>query len=163
MGSSKTADITDELLVTDFTATGGDDYWFYLQSIDGFTDYKLRKSALAAYVESLVSLQENTVLSGIVAYAAGGQTNATELEDDYNRIDTVGSANASVKPDVIATPGFKQTVQNNGTNDLNYYPPLGNRFYVTGSGAMSINAPISISPGNQVTVICYDNGVLTFV
>lgn len=99
--------------------------------------------------------------SGISA-AGTTQATATTLSKLYNRIDTV-AAGTGVKPDVTASIGFKQTVQNNGANDLVFYPFLGNNFYTIGSGASAVNAGVTIAVGNQVTVYCYDAGILTFI
>lgn len=103
-----------------------------------------------------------TGLSDGLAAAGATQATATAVSVATGRIDTV-AAGTGVKPSVTATKGFRQTIQNNGANDLNYYPFLGNNFYTIGSGASAANAPVVIAPGNQVSVICYTAGTLTII
>ncbi len=99
--------------------------------------------------------------SGIIP-AGANQATATVLTSSKNRVDTV-TAGTGVKDDIAPTVGFTRLIQNNGANDLNYYPFLGARFYAVGTGLMAINSPVVIAPGNQVEVYCYDDGVLTFI
>lgn len=97
-----------------------------------------------------------TLAAGISA-AGTNQETATVVSKTRNRIDIV-AAGTGVKPSVSATVGFFQTIQNNGANDLLYYPFLGDNFL----GAAA-NAPITIAAGNQVTVIAYITGELTLI
>ncbi len=99
--------------------------------------------------------------SGISA-AGTNQATATILTKEINRIDTVG-VGTGVIDNAAPTVGFKRTVQNNGANDLLYYPFLGKRFYVIGAGLMAVNAPITIGSGNQVSVICYNANETTLI
>ena len=98
---------------------------------------------------------------GVIA-AGTDKTNATPINKAYNRIDTV-AAGTGVVNDILEVAGEKRTVQNNGVNDLNYYPFLGSNFYVNGTGAMAADAPMVISPGNQVSYIAYEDGELTII
>ncbi len=157
MDSKKVEEMT-ELVVSDLTASGGDDYWIYFQSEDGLADFKVAKTTLIDYISLYFSsVTAPTYESGITAFAGGGQGSATALTHTNNRIDNAASANASVKVGIAATEGFEQTVQNKAANDIVYYPFSGENFL-----GEAINAGITISPGNQVTVICYDDGELTF-
>ena len=103
-----------------------------------------------------------TYLSGIAA-AGTVQGDATGLTKTLNRIDTVAAGTGVVNAATEAA-GFERTVQNNGAGeDLLWYPFVGSRFYVNGTGAMAIDAPITISQGNQASVIAYTAGVLTLI
>lgn len=102
-----------------------------------------------------------TYISGIAA-AGTTQGTATTISYTLNRVDTVASG-TGVKNLATEAAGFKRTVQNNGANDLKWYPFLGSLFYVNGTGAMAANAPITIAPGNQASVIAYTAGVLTLI
>lgn len=102
-----------------------------------------------------------TFTSGITA-AGANQATATIVSKTRNRIDTV-AAGTGVVPDRTAVSGFFQTIQNNGANDLLYYPFSGDHFYVIGSGAMAADAPVTIASGNEVTVLAYNDGELTII
>lgn len=106
-------------------------------------------------------VQKNDVLPGISA-AGTNQSTATILTKTFNRVDTVASG-TGVKNDVSATVNFRRTIQNNGANDLLYYPFLGNNFLFIGSAPLAANVPITISPGNQASVLCYTNGECTII
>jgi len=68
--------------------------------------------------------------TGITAYATGGQTNAVLLSAQFNRVDTVGSANDSVKLPVPSFIGQEVEVMNNAAS---------NSMQVFGSGTDTIN------------------------
>ena len=67
--------------------------------------------------------------AGIVAAAGGGQTNATLLTSSYNSVDTVASANDSVKLPP-SKPGTSITIINASANATQVF----------GSGTDTINA-----------------------
>src|SRR3990167_3029804 len=96
--------------------------------------------------------------SGITAFAGGGQTGATALTKRNNRIDTVASSGDSVKPNVNATVGFSILIQNNGANNLDFFPAVGDT--IAGN---AINTAISIAAGNQAMLFCYTNSQLTLI
>lgn len=100
-------------------------------------------------------------LSGISA-AGTNQSTATALTKNKNRIDTVSSG-TGVKDSVTAVSGYTRTVQNNGVNDLLWYPFGTNQFFILGSGLQGAGTPMSIAPGNEITVFCYDAGQLTLI
>ena len=97
--------------------------------------------------------------SGITATGTN-QATARVLNKVNNRIDTV-SAGTGVVEDAAAAIGNTRLVQNNGANDLFYYPFGTNQFYQIGSGALGAGNPITIAPGNQVSVFCYNSNELT--
>ncbi len=97
-----------------------------------------------------------TTEEGIVAHAGGGQSLATGLSAAYNFIDTVATLNDSVKI-LVATVGLFQYIQNNGANSVNVYPFLGDNFIGAG-----VNAPIAISAGGQLTIVCATAGTLRY-
>lgn len=94
---------------------------------------------------SWATITDEEVVTGIIAYAGGGQANATQLTYNFNEITTVATALDSVKLPAGATNG-KLTVFNDGANIANVYP------YTSGTiNDGSANAPIPIAPG--VTMI----------
>jgi len=117
----------------------------------------------AGQLTAIATSSGYTSEAGIVAFAGGGQLNATVLTKDINRIDTAGAAGASVKPNVTATAPFRMTVQNDGANAIDFFPFLGNNFRRLGEAPLAANAALSIEPGNEVTVVCYTAGELTLI
>lgn len=105
--------------------------------------------------------------TGITAFAGGGQASATQLTEKFNRIDTVGAMNASVKLP-LAKVGKKCFVMNSvGTESLLVvvFPQSGE--YIDGflngndTGGMTF---VSRVPGGQMlTYECYDDGKWTTV
>jgi hypothetical protein len=66
--------------------------------------------------------------TGITAYAGGGQTSATQLSAQFNKVATVASGNDSVKlpqisgtPTVIGAVGSQVIVRNAGSNSLQVF------------------------------------------
>lgn len=110
---------------------------------------------------SATSTTPATYASGIAA-AGTNQATATLLTVTKNRVDTVG-ANTGVVENATTLAGYTRTVQNNGANDLNWYPFGTNQFYIIGSGLQGAGTPIVIAPGNQATYLAYTNGVLTLI
>jgi hypothetical protein len=97
-----------------------------------------------------------TYQSGIVAYAAGGQTSATPLTALENRVDTVAAPLASVLA-IQAQAGGQQNVLNNGANTMNLYPFPGDAFL-----NMAVNKPIPVAAGGAINLFCYNNGIWTY-
>lgn len=100
---------------------------------------------------------EVTAEDGIAA-AGTTQGTATEITKTHNRVDTVG-ANSGVVED--ATDPITRTVQNNGANDLKWYPNGTDEFYIPGSGLQGAGIPVTIASGNTAKYIRYSTGVLT--
>lgn len=107
---------------------------------------------------STIYYQADTAEAGITAYTAGGQSGATQLSTVRCRVDIVAAANASVKPLISAFVGFRQYIYNNGANDLDYYPFLGNNIL-----GQAVNTPFTIAAGNQLAVYCFTKGELTII
>ncbi len=137
------------------------------QTSPSLTDYTINDTASTTTERSTWQKIKNLFqgsdaqASGITA-AGTIQGDATTISKDFNRVDTVASGTGVVNA-ATETAGFARTVQNNGANDLNWYPYFGSAFYIIGSGAMSANAPIVIASGNQASVRAYANGVLTII
>ncbi len=113
---------------------------------------------ITPYNDLPYTITEVTAKDGIVAFAGGGQTSATLLKDDYNVVETVGSAGDSVKLGA-AKAGLERTVSNmGGGNDMNLYPAIGEQFEY-GSTLLGANVPIAIADGNSFKFVCYDDGV----
>jgi len=100
----------------------------------------------------------NSVASGISAAGTKRET-ATILTKTFNRVDTVGSG-AGVVED--SSNPVTRTVQNNGANDLKWYPYSTDQFYLTdGSGLQGASVPITIASGNSAKYIRYSANQLT--
>jgi deoxyhypusine synthase len=104
----------------------------------------------------------NSYASGISA-AGTNQATATIITKKYNRIDTV-AAGTGVVEDISAVAGKGRILQNNGVNDLLWYPFGTNQFYeIDGTGLQGAGIPTSIAPGNTAEYFPYSNGVLTII
>lgn len=104
--------------------------------------------------------------SGIIAFAAGGQVGATEMETQesgasYNRVDTATSPDSSVKPDSAALENMYMSVLNRSTNTIDVYPFLGDRFLAVDGTLMAVNAPFEVAPENQLAWFVYEDGIMT--
>ncbi len=116
---------------------------------DGINPYKTLPYNLATFT--------GTRETGITAHAGGGQANAYQLHYSYNAIDTVATPLDSIKalPAIIKTWHFVHNYDL--TNDLNFYPSLGDELL-----GLGVNNPLTISPGNGVLFFCYENGIYRF-
>lgn len=97
---------------------------------------------------------------GIIAFAGGGQANATELTAMNNYVATVASAGDSTKCEG-AQMSLQKNVYNISANDMDLFPAVG-EYFRNGSTLMTINTQISIGSGNSIRLICYEKGVWTF-
>lgn len=94
---------------------------------------------------------------GITAFAGGGQASATVLSATHNMVDTVGTTGDSVKCSDAVVNTTKE-IFNNGANDMDLFPAVGDRFKV-GTTLMAIDAALSIGAGNGIKLVCYSAGV----
>lgn len=136
-----------------------------VESTPALTDYTINDSSSTTTKRStwqkILDLFVGTFHSVALGISAAGtnQATATVLTKTFNRIDTVGSG-TGVKEDT--TNPVTRTVQNNGANDLLWYPNGTDQFYLTdGSGLQGAGVPYSISSGNSAKYIRYTNGQLT--
>lgn len=118
--------------------------------------------------ENMMGVPNAFSAEGIIAYAGGGQTNATQLvtvEGAHfrSRIDTVATTADSVKPDAAAVKDMEVTVVNRGANAMNVYPFLGDRFLDVDGNLMAIDAPFSLEAGNSLHWYCFEAGVMTIL
>lgn len=97
--------------------------------------------------------------TAITAFIGGGQAGAYQLHANYNAIDSVPAAFASIKslPAIKGTWHYVHNYDVVSGFDMNFYPYDGHEFY-----GMGINVPLPISPGNGLIVFCYDDGVFRF-
>lgn len=95
----------------------------------------------------------NSSTTGVTAYAGGGQTNAILLNNRYNDVTTVATANDSTKLPT-ATVGRTSTVKNSGANQMVIYPPLGQSFE-----GLAINAGKTMAAGSILDFHCFTAGV----
>ena len=98
----------------------------------------------------------NSFIDGVVALVGGGQANATIIDHSYTIIDTCSNTNDSCKLDT-ATVGKLREVFNNGLEDMELFPAVGEEFY-DGINAMGINAPYIIGAGNGIKLRCFTIG-----
>lgn len=89
---------------------------------------------------------------GIIAYAGGGQSNATQLTRKTNIIETCTSRNDSVKLP-SAVNGLEIYILNLGSEASAIYPSSGDNFVGYGD-----NIPMYINPYGIVRVICETDG-----
>ena len=104
----------------------------------------------------------NSTAKGIVALAGGGQTDATILSSQFNRIDTVATTNDSCKLDA-ATAGKVRKIYNSSDNDCEIFPKVGERFQ-NDVNLLSLNESIILASKNGIELVCYDgeDGIFTF-
>lgn len=102
-----------------------------------------------------------TATEGITAHAGGGQGSATALSSSFNIVSTVSTTGDSCKLDA-ATVGKVREVSNLGANDLDLFPASGEylKNYTT---APTVNASITISPGNSIRFVCYTAGTWQYM
>jgi hypothetical protein len=94
------------------------------------------------------SLETSSTATGIVAYAAGGQTNAVVLNSMINNVTTVGAGNASVKMPANAAGMTITVINNGGGNSMNVYPDVGSTMNGT------LNAAQAVTNGTATIFYC---------
>jgi hypothetical protein len=94
------------------------------------------------------SLETLSTATGIVAYAAGGQTNAVVLNSMINNVTTVGAGNASVKMPANAAGMTITVINNGGGNSMNVYPDVGSTMNGT------LNAAQAVTNGTATIFYC---------
>ncbi len=114
----------------------------------------------------LAKMRHDTV-SGIVAFAGGGQASATRLTAANNQVDTVASPNDSVKLP-LAIPGRIVRVYNNTANSLQVFGEASNPQNANaGDTIIPIGSTTPAATGTGVahatnkdgTYVCYSMGV----
>ena len=86
------------------------------------------------------------------AFPTGGQGSAIQLTAYKNNVETVATANDSVKM-LPALVSITQRIKNNGAEILDLFPSSGNNF--KGLGA---NIAIQLNPGTEIEFTCYTAG-----
>lgn len=99
------------------------------------------RSTIRTAIAAIVSSGGGSVVTGITAFAGGGQGSATQLSYGYNEITTVATALDSVKLPA-GVVGASVTILNDGANTANVYPATGGTI---NDGAA--NSPVTIAPG----------------
>jgi hypothetical protein len=97
---------------------------------------------------------------GIIAFAGGGQADATELISKLNAVDTVASNGDSVKCDA-ALQGKEKVVFNSTANDMDLFPAIGEELS-NGTAGLGVDTALSIAGGNSIRLICFSDGVWRF-
>jgi hypothetical protein len=111
----------------------------------GTVMFAFRVSASGMPVESAVD--------GLTAHAGGGQTNATPLTAQNNRVSTVATnGDSSVLPASVA--GLTLQVSNAGTGSMNVYPAVGESI-----NALAVNAAFAVASGKTASFTCYAAGL----
>lgn len=108
-------------------------------------------------VDIAICCTGETVEDGIIAHPGGGQADATLLNHTYNVIDTCTTAKDSCILD-DATVGKLRAVSNQGAEDMELFPEIGERLQV-GTTLYAINQSIIISPGNAFVFRCFTTGI----
>lgn len=99
----------------------------------------------------------NTSEAGIVAHAGGGQLNAYQLKKKFNRVDTVATTGDSVKA-FRALLNKVMLVQNNGAQDMELFPFLGDKFL-----GQVVDSSFYLVSGQQVNIYCFVAGEWTII
>lgn len=103
----------------------------------------------------------STATEGITAHAGGGQGSATALSSSFNIVSTVATTGDSCKLDA-ATVGKVREVANFGANDLDLFPASG-EFLKNYTTVPTVNAAVSIAPGNSIRFVCYTAGTWQYM
>ena len=93
---------------------------------------------------------------GISAFVGGGQADATVIDHTFNIVDTCSNVNDSCKLDT-ATVGKIREVVNNGLEDLEIFPAVGEEF-IEGTTGLGVNVSIIIAAGNGQKFRCFSVG-----
>lgn len=143
-----------------------------VESNPALTDYTINDSANITTKRSTwqkilnLFIASGITLSSVKDNITSAGTNlatATGLTKQYNRVDNVAPGTGVGEIITPAIGGFRM-VQNNGLNNLLWYPTGTGTFYLTdGTGALGLGVPISIAPGNSAAYISYTNDVLTLL
>lgn len=105
------------------------------------------RSAIRILIAAEVASGSESVVTGITAFAGGGQASATQLSYGFNEITTVATAGDSVKLPA-GVVGARVTVLNDGANAADVFPAT--------SGTIndgSANAAISLAPGVELVFV----------
>ncbi|MFM6929055.1 MAG: hypothetical protein ACKOX6_11365, partial [Bdellovibrio sp.] len=102
----------------------------------------------SAGIKSFVDNIRRSAISGLTAFAGGGQASAFQLSKDINRVTTVATAADSVKLPV-AVSGAEIVVINRGAAAMNVYPAVGEFI-----DALAVNVPYSIASGSNARFMC---------
>lgn len=97
---------------------------------------------------------------GIVALAGGGQADATVLDHTFNIVDECSTANDSCKLDA-GTVGKIREVINNGAEDMELFPAIGERFQ-NGTTLLEVDESVIIGAGNGWKFRCFATGIFRF-
>jgi hypothetical protein len=102
-----------------------------------------------------------TITTGITAFATGGQTNATAIctAGGLTTVNTVASANDSIK--LPATPVIGQVciIKNKGANTLALFPGSGDVLCVSGSACGAADASTTIATNVQIECTAETTGI----
>lgn len=94
-------------------------------------------------------IQDNLAwTNAITAFAGGGQTSATQIVAQLNRITTCATAGDSVKLP-LAVPGALLYIANTGAAYANVFPFLGDAI-----GTLAVNTAVSCPAGSSVRFTC---------
>lgn len=99
-------------------------------------------------LESL--LGDDTLTTGITAFATGGQASATALTTNFNNVTVCATAGDSVKL-LAAAAGEVQTIKNSGAAALDVFPATGDSI-----NALAVNLAVRIAPNSMVTFRAID-------
>lgn len=82
-----------------------------------------------------------TIVTGIVAFAGGGQGSATEISYGYTEISTVATGGDSVKFFASTTFNKKYVIKNSGANAVDIFPASG------GNLGAGVDTAVSLASG----------------
>ena len=102
---------------------------------------------------TVTGLQYESTQDSIVAFAGGGQANATPITAMNGRVTTVATAADSVKLMPSALGLIVYVTNASATNSMNVFPALGDTI-----NALAVNTAFAVAAGKTCGFICYTAG-----
>lgn len=93
----------------------------------------------------------HVIVSGVTAFAGGGQTNATVINGEYNFIATVATTSDSVKLAPAWQFYSRYVIKNEGVNSVNIFPPVG------GNLGAGVDTAVALAAGNTAEFVAINS------
>lgn len=103
-----------------------------------------------------------TVVTGVTAFAGGGQASATAVctSGNLTTVNTVATAADSVKLPATPVVGQICVLKNKGANSMNLFPGSGDVLCVSGGACSAANAATAVAANGQIE--CYAESASTW-
>ena len=150
---------TPSIINRSVTDTNTIDLTLVGQNLSAKVNYQ--NSQFITITENILGLKvelRQVATKGIVAYAGGGQLNATPLLAKFNRIDTVATiGDSTLLPKAVKNDEIE--VQNTTSNAMDLFPFFGEQLE---NGTAALGANVALSLENGLRLICYEDGIWSF-